>query len=209
MIKMLILTLAAVAPGAGINAAEVVTGAAECVAPSNGAGCSIQWDFTRSPRAYVQVEYLDENSLQWRAAGQPYDALRTSSDPVQGARLYRVRGCDDATVQRNCTVSTVLWAIARPAKADIPDYLVDGNGVEMHISKNAPENVQIAQYNVYRLVQLLDHIPDLSRLPPMTPPRTAGTALAEASDDDPIVTGIYENYTERRRQALRADGHGE
>ena len=209
MFKMLIVAVAAIAPGAGINAADVAQGSAECVPQSNGPGCSIRWDFTGSPRAYFQVEYLDENSLKWRTVGQPYDALRTSSEPVQAARLYRVRGCDDATVQRNCLVSTVMWAIARPTTDDIPDYLVDGNGVEMHIAKNAPEHVQIAQYNVYRLVQLLDRIPDLSRLPPMTPPRTAGTAFADASDDDPIVTGIYENYTERRRQALRAEGRGE
>jgi hypothetical protein len=103
----------------------------------------------------------------------------------------------------------VQWAIVRPAMEDIPDYLVDGNGVEMHIAKNAPESVQRAQYNVYRLVQLLDRIPDLSRLPPMTPPRMPGAPLAEASDDDQIVIGIYENYAERRRQAIRAAGRGE
>ena len=198
MIKILVAAVAAIAPGAGLSAADNADATADCVPQANESGCSIEWDFTRSPRAYFQVEYLDENSLQWRATGRPYDALRTRSEPVEGARLYRVRGCDDAAVQRNCTLSTVQWAIARPPIEDIPDYLVDGNGVEMHVAKNAPESVQVAQYNVYRLVQLLDRIPDLSRLPPMTPPGMAGT-----SDDDPIVTGIYENYTERRRQALQ------
>jgi hypothetical protein len=198
MIKILVAAVAAIAPGAGLSAADNADATADCVPQANESGCSIEWDFTRSPRAYFQVEYLDENSLQWRATGRPYDALRTRSEPVEGARLYRVRGCDDAAVQTNCTSSTVQWAIARPPIEDIPDYLVDGNGVEMHVAKNAPESVQVAQYNVYRLVQLLDRIPDLSRLPPMTPPGMAGT-----SDDDPIVTGIYENYTERRRQALQ------
>jgi hypothetical protein len=205
MIKILVAAVAAIAPGAGLNAADNADATADCVPQANESGCSIEWDFTRSPRAYFRVEYLDENSLQWRATGQPYDALRTRSEPVEGARLYRVRGCDDAALQRNCVLSTVQWAIARPAVEDIPGYLVDGNGVEMHIAKNAPESVQLAQYNVYRLVQLLDRIPELSRLPPMTPPRTGGTPLAEASDDDPIVTGIYENYTERRRQALQGN----
>ena len=210
MFKMLIAALAVIAPGAGINAADSGPNAtADCAPLANESGCSIEWDFTRSPRAYFRVEYLDENSLQWRAAGQAYDALRTRSEPVRGGRLYRVRGCDDPAVQRNCSFSTVQWAIVRPAMEDIPDYLVDGNGVEMHIAKNAPESVQRAQYNVYRLVQLLDRIPDLSRLPPMTPPRMPGAPLAEASDDDQIVIGIYENYAERRRQAIRAAGRGE
>ncbi len=209
MIKIFVAAVAAIAPGAGLNAADVADATAECVPQANESGCSIEWDFTRSPRAYFRVEYLDENSWQWRATGQAYDALRTRSEPVEDAKLYRVRGCDDAALQRNCILSTVQWAIARPAVADIPGYLVDGNGVEMHIAKNAPESVQLAQYNVYRLVQLLDRIPDLSRLPPMTPPRTAGTPLANARDDDQIVTGIYENYTERRRQAIRADARGD
>jgi hypothetical protein len=106
-------------------------------------------------------------------------------------------------------LSTVQWAIARPATEDIPDFLVDGNGVEMHIAKNAPESVQLAQYNVYRLVQLLDRIPDLSRLPPMTKPQLAGTALAGAGSDEQILTGIYENYTERRNRALHGESRGE
>ena len=209
MIKILIAALAAVAPGAGMERADVAASTVECVARSGESGCSIQWDFTRSPRAYFQVEYLDENSLQWRALGQPYDALHTRSEPVQAARLYRVRGCDDAAARLNCTLSTVQWAIARPATEDIPDFLVDGNGVEMHIAKNAPASVQVAQYNVYRLVQLLDRIPDLSKLPPMTEPRMAGTGLVEVGSDEQILTGIYENYTERRNRALRGEGPGE
>lgn len=205
MFKMLIAAVAAIAPGAGLNAAEVAESSAECAAQANGPGCTIRWDFSGAPRAYFQVEYLDENSLQWRAAGQAYDALRTRSEPVQPARLYRVRGCDDASVKRNCTWSTVQWAIEHPAMEDIPDYLVDGNGVEMHIAKNAPENVQLAQYNVYRLVQLLDRVPDPSSLPPMTRPRAAHASADEMTDDEQILLGIYENYTERRRQAQGGD----
>jgi hypothetical protein len=205
MLKMLIAAVAAIAPGAGTNAAEVEQNSAECIPQGNAPGCSIQWDFSRSPRAHFQVEYLDENSLQWRATGRAYDALRTRSEPVQPARLYRVRGCDDAAVKRNCTWSTVQWAIARPATEDIPDYLVDGNGVEMHIAKNAPENVRLAQYNVYRLVQLLDRVPDPSSLPPMTRPRIADTSADGMSDDEEILLGVYENYTERRAQAQRSE----
>lgn len=209
MFKMLIAALAAIAPGIEINAADVAEGSAECVAHSKGAGCSIQWDFTRSPRAYVQVEYLDENSLQWRALGQPYDAVHTRSEPVPAARLYRVRGCEDAAVKRNCALSTVQWAIARPPMDEIPDYLVDGNGVEMHIAKSAPEAVQIAQYNVYRLIQLLDRISDTSRLPPMTRPGFNGASTEANSDDEQILRGIYENYTERRlRKPRNATGGG-
>jgi hypothetical protein len=206
MFKMLIMAVAAIAPGPEINAADVAQASAECVPQSNGPDCSIRWDFTGSPRAYFQVEYLDENSLKWRTVGQPYDALRTRSEPVQAARLYRVRGCDDATVKRNCTWSTVQWAIAHPDTEDIPDYLLDGNGVEMHIAKNAPDNVQIAQYNVYRLVQLLDRVPDPSSLPPMTRPQSGHASADSMSDDEQILLGIYENYTERRRQAQRGDG---
>ena len=209
MIKIVIAAIAAIAPGAEINTPDVAVATAECVPRYNGSGCSIRWDFTHSPRAYVQVEYLDEHSLQWRAVGQPYEALHTRSEPVQAARLYRVRGCDDAAVKRNCATSTVQWAIARPATKDIPDFLVDGNGVEMHVAKSAPEFVQIAQYNVYRLVQLLDRIPDLSKLPPMTRPRVADATPAGMSDDDQILLGIYENYTERRTRALRGEGLGE
>lgn len=206
MFKMLITAVAAIAPGPEINAADVAQSSAECAPQSNGQGCSIRWDFTSSPRAYFQVEYLDENSLKWRTVGQPYDALRTRSEPVQAARLYRVRGCDDATVKRNCTWSTVQWAIAHPDLEDIPDYLLDGNGVEMHIAKNAPDNVQIAQYNVYRLVQLLDRVTDASSLPPMTRPQGDHASADSMSDDEQILLGIYENYTERRRQAQRTDG---
>lgn len=204
MFKKLIVALAAIAPGVVLNAAETPAATVECVPKAGNAGCSIQWDFLQQPRAYFQVEYLDDSSMQWRAFGRPYDSVRTSSEPVPAARLYRVRGCDDATVRRNCVTSTVQWAIARPTPEEIPDYLVDGNGVEMQIAKNAPETVQIAQYNVYRLVQLLDRIQDLSKLPPMTQPGTGAHSVSGASEDEQILAGIYENYTERRRLAIRA-----
>ncbi len=212
MFKKLIAALAPIAMGAALNAAEAPPATAECVRQAGSTGCSIRWDFLQQPRAYFQVEYLDDAAMQWRAYGQAYDSVRTSSEPVPAGRLYRVRGCDDATVRRNCLTSTVQWAIARPAPDEIPDYLVDGNGVEMQIVKNAPESVQIAQYNVYRLIQLLDRIPDLSRMPPMTKPGTGSLAVSGPSEDQQILAGIYENYTERRSLAVSArkagDGRG-
>ena len=209
MFKNTIVALAFIAAGTEINAGEFIAGTAECKREDASSDCSIQWDFAQAPRAYVQVEYLDENSSQWQPSGQPYGPVHTRSKPLPPAKLYRVRGCDDPAVQRNCVSSTVHWAVARPPVEEIPDYLVDGNGVEMHIVKNAPEAVQIAQYNVYRLIQLLDRIPDLSELPPMTKPRTVGTPLGDPGGEEQVLTGIYENYTERRRQSLNGNRRGD
>jgi hypothetical protein len=205
MFKYLLAALVCTVPAAVLAAAEFSPGTVECVPQSNGSACSIQWDFVQAPRAFYQVEYLDENSLKWRALGRPYGSFHTRSEPVPAARLYRVRGCDDESVQRNCVSSKVHWAILRPPVDEIPDYLVDGSGVEMHIAKSAPVDVQIAQYNVYRLIQLLDRVPDMSRLPPMTRPRAGRVSVAGQGDDYQILAGIYENYSARREQAISDD----
>lgn len=203
--RKLITVLLFVAIGAEITAAEFSPASAECVPHANGSACSIQWDFVQAPRAFYQVEYLDENSLKWRALGQPYESVHTRSKPVPAARLYRVRGCDDHAVRRNCVSSTVHWAIVRPVAEEIPDFVVDGYGVEMHIAKDAPMAIQLAQYNVYRLVQLLDRVPDLSRLPPMTKPEAEQLSATGRIDDYQILAGVYANYSERRNKAARDD----
>lgn len=202
--KLLLVTVCLILAGA-TYAAEPTAGKLECAPKTTSSGCILRWDFVRAPRGFYQVEYLDENSLDWHAMGRPYDSFQTHSQPVPAARLYRVRGCDDEMMVRSCVSSSVQWAISRPAADEIPEFLVDGNGVEMHILKNAPESVQVAQYNVYRLVQLLDRIPDISKLPPMTEPRAYGGTGAGRSDDYQILKGIYENYRERHRQATRID----
>ena len=187
------------------TAAETPAGRATCTPQSKGSACAIRWDFVQAPRGYYQVEYLDENSLVWRAFGRPYSAFHARSEPVQPERLYRVRACDDEAMTRRCVGSTVQWAIARPKSNQIPEVLVDGNGVEMNVVKSAPNDVQIAQYNVYRLVQLLDRIPDLSGFPPMTKPRATNETSVSLDDDYLILSGIYENYSERRQRAIRKD----
>jgi hypothetical protein len=201
----LLLIIVCVVAAAHAMAAEQVPGRAECAPKSGASVCALQWDFALAPRGFYQVEYLNENSLKWQAVGQPYSALHKNSGPVPVARLYRVRGCDDEAMHRNCVHSTVHWAVSRPAVDDIPDFLVDGYGIEMHVLKGAPASVQIAQYNVYRLIQLLDRIPDLSKLPPMTAP-PAWQGLAAGRDGDlETLTGIYENYRARRQLAMQKD----
>jgi hypothetical protein len=180
-------------------------GRAFCAPHQKSSACAIQWDFVAAPRGFYQVEYLDEHSLTWRTSGSPYSAFHSRSQPVQPERLYRVRGCDDEAMSRHCVASTVQWAIARPKTDEIPQVLVDGNGHEMYVVKSAPKEVQIAQYNVYRLVQLLDRIPDLSQLPPMTKPQVPNGPVAGYNEDYNILSGIYENYSERRRQAIHVD----
>jgi hypothetical protein len=201
MSKIFVASLLGIIPLAGFAIADTVPGQAACVAQENGRGCAIGWDFVRSPRAFYQVEYLDERSLRWKKLGKPYSALHNHSEPVPGARLYRVRGCDDQTMRRNCAGSTVQWAISRPAPEAMPDHLLDGSGTEMQISKSAPYEVQVAQYNVYRLVQLLDRVSDLSELPPMSRPSEVPLWDDQEQTDQQILAGIYENYSERRRQA--------
>ena len=205
MIRKLLLTFVCVMPGAAAAGTGNAIGKADCAPQSRGFACEIRWDFTQAPRGFYQVEFLDETSRSWRALGRPYGAFHTRSGPVRPARLYRVRGCDDEFMTRNCVESSVQWAIARPAADRIPEFLVDGNGVEMHIVKSAPAGVQIAQYNVYRLVQLLDRIPDLSKLPPMTKPTATAVSGLGHEEDFLILSGIYENYSERRQRAIRTD----
>jgi hypothetical protein len=205
MIRKLLLIFVCVIPGAAATGTEDTIGKADCVSQSRGSACEIQWDFTRAPRGFYQVEFLDEGSLSWRALGRPYNAFHTRSESVKPARLYRVRGCDDEAMTSRCVASTVQWAIARPKTDKIPEVLVDGNGVEMHVVKSAPSEVQIAQYNVYRLVQLLGRIPDLSKFPPMTKPQPPNGPVFGRHDDYAILSGIYENYNERRQRALQMD----
>lgn len=179
-----------------------------CDREAHESACRLRWDFSQAPRAYVQVQELDADSGNWSPVGQPYESMRTKSNRVEGARLYRTIACDDPDIKRNCVSSRVQWAISRPTIDQIPEYLVDGDGIRMHISKGAPEDVQIAQYNVYRLIQLLDRIDDVSSLPPMTEPEVADSALSPGgrslSDDDKVLAGVYQNYRERRQQALSA-----
>lgn len=179
-----------------------------CDRKTHESDCKLRWDFSQAPRAYVQVQRLDSDSGNWSPVGQPYESVRRKSNRVEGARLYRTIACDDPDVKRNCVSSRVQWAISRPAIDQIPEYLVDGDGVQMHISKDAPEDVQIAQYNVYRLIQLLDRIDDVSSLPPMTEPEVTDSALSPGgtslSDDDQVLAGVYQNYRERRQRALSA-----
>ena len=108
-------------------------------------------------------------------------------------------------MKRNCAGSSVQWAISWPAPEEMPDYLVDGYGTRMQIVKSAPYDVQVAQYNVYRLVQLLDRIPDVSKLPPMTEPNDLLSDGTDAEAAMAILAGIYVNYSERRRRAGDAD----
>ena len=76
-------------------------------------------------------------------------------------------------------------------------------------SVSAKDNIDRSQvfavYNVYRLVQLLDRIPDPSKLPPMTKPTPTAMSGLNHEEDYLILSGIYENYRERRQRAIHSD----
>lgn len=183
------------------------SGVADCDRSVHGRACMLGWNFSGDPRPHYRVQRLTTKPQQWVnteiLSSDPYATGR----PVEGGNLYRVAACDDKASTRNCIYSSVQWAIERPTREEMPDYLLDGNGVKMVISKTDDLLSQTDQYNVYRLTQLLDEVADVHLLPPMTKPRISNpdTVVLDESvtEDEMIFTSIYHNY-EMRRKA----GHG-
>lgn len=179
------------------------SGVADCDRADHGRACRLGWNFSADPRPYYRVQRLTTEPPEWAnteiLSGDPYAiGLR-----VEAGHLYRVVACDDRASTRNCVYSSVQWAIERPTREDMPDYLLDGNGVKMVISKTDDLLSQTDQYNVYRLTQLLDNVTNADLLLPMTKPRISNpyTAVLDESvtDDEMIFTSIYHNYELRRK----------
>lgn len=86
----------------------------------------------------------------------------------------------------------------------MPEFLVDSTGARMHISQSGSPEIQLDQYNVYRLVQLLDQVDEVSALPPVTEPQFSPDQYEHSGTptvDDQIYTSIYYNYRSRQEQA--------
>ncbi len=183
------------------------SGVADCDRNFHGRACMLGWNFSGDPRPHYRVQRLNTKPQEWINTEILNDDPYANGAPVDGGHLYRVAACDDKTATKNCVYSTVQWAIKRPTREEMPDYLLDGNGVKMVISKTDDLLSQTDQYNVYRLTQLLDDVADARSLPPMTKPRVSdqeSPALDDSvTDDDMIFASIYHNYQIRRKS-----GHG-
>jgi hypothetical protein len=192
---------------AGLAEPPLHSGVADCDRSGHGRACMLGWNFSEDPHPHYRVQRLTTRPQQWVntevMSGDPY----ATGDSVEGGYLYRVAACDDRASTKNCSYSTVQWAIERPTQEEIPDYLLDGDGVKMEISKSDDLLSQTDQYNVYRLIQLLDDVDDVHSLPPMTEPRVSNvdtpTLDDSVTDDDMIFASIYHNY-EMRRKAGRS-----
>jgi len=191
----------------GLTEPPLKSGVADCDRTDHGRICKLGWNFSGDPRQHYRVQRLTTKPQEWVDTeilnANPY----ATGIPVDGGYLYRVAACDDKAAIKNCVYSTVQWAIARPTPEEMPDYLLDGNGVKMVISKTDDLLSQTDQYNVYRLTQLLDDIADVRLLSPMTKPRVSDVDMPtlddSVTDDDMIFASIYHNYEIRRKA-----GHG-
>ena len=183
------------------------SGVADCDRTDHGRSCTLGWNFSADPRAHYRVQRLNTKPQEWINTEILDDDPYANGVPVDAGHLYRVAACDDKAATKNCAYSTVQWAIERPTREEMPDYLLDGNGVKMVISKTDDLLSQTDQYNVYRLTQLLDDVADARTLPRMTKPRVSDldtpTLDDSVTDDDMILASIYHNYQIRRKS-----GHG-
>lgn len=185
-----------------------LAGSVDCENSGGRSFCDLIWDFSQAPRTYVQIQAFDTATQAWKEHGSPYESFLKRSLPLDGGNLYRAVACDDVAMRQNCVSSTVQWSLVWPALHEMPDYLSLSNGSRMYISREAPLEIQIEQYNVYELVRFLDRVEDLTALPPMTEretfgdPRLSPAIDDEASAQDLIYSGIHYNYEARRSLGL-------
>jgi hypothetical protein len=183
------------------------SGQAACDRGAGDGACHIAWNLSATPRAYYRVQQYDAERADWRSLGETStQAWATSRSTVDGGYLYRVQACNDLEATEDCIGTTLTWAPLHPRSVDeIPAEMVDAHGVAMSVSKNADLAVQTAQYNVYRLVELVQRI-DLARMPAMTPPverRPDPNMDSGLTPDDLIHIGVYDNYEGLRAIAAR------
>jgi len=184
-----------------------LSGQATCDHVGQDGGYHVAWNLSSTPRSYYWVQQYIPAMQSWRRLGNPVTTpYATSEAAVDQGSFYRVYACNDLDGTQECTSTTLCWVPVRPRSADqIPASMPDGHGQQMVVAKETDLETQTQQYNVYRLVQIVNGI-DLRTMPPMTPPKERSPDPSTESGltpDDLIHLGVYENYEALRALAIK------
>lgn len=204
--KLLIMAaLLAVSGTSFARGPAIEAGTAVCDARGERARkCGIRWDLSATPRAFYGVQWLDPASGQWQSAfARRFQSPYASAGNVVSGRLYRILGCDDDGLTRNCVSTTAFWAPVMPRSGDIPEIVPvsteDGRVEHARISEDAHRYTRLMQLNVYLLSDLLGRTSSAA-LPPMTAPLEPGAPGDIAHDVHHNVYAAYEAARTYRQQ---------
>ena len=167
--------------------------------------CTIRWDLSATPRASYSVQWLNPATGAWEPLFKHrFDSPHQHGGHVDVGKLYRVLGCSDGAMRKNCVSTTAHWASVVLPVDKIPDSVrIGDSGDDVQVaavSKDAEAYTQVMQLNVYLLADVLKRASEAS-LPPMIPPAEPGTPGDMAHDVHHNVHVMYE--ATRRDRMLR------
>lgn len=196
---------------ASVGIAEAQTGHAEANCSNLDVGpekCELSWDMSSSSRTNYKVQALDSLELVWIDLAQASNVKDVGRKHVDSEALYRVLACDDRAFQLNCISSYTAWAPSLIRTDEIPRKMqmleADGNIATVSVAKTADRYVQLTQYNVYLITDLVNRAEQASPnlIVDMQPPSEPENQVANSPRalDHQIMHNVQDVYQGARAQ---------